>query len=180
MQHYQAMNLPALMCSRTHLLKSVLLSLFNAIVFFCLFVISVRYSIGIFYVKIKQIVCGTDPLSEISQMENHIQLHLAWLYIFHKHTKKNPIGDLQCSKIDIAKLLLPRCLLQLLHRKTILRLKLIWLNSHHDRFCRSRREACCFQQNSRIASGHHVTLLPQRALYADENGKRWKLEPVIL
>ena len=84
--------------------------------FFCVFVISVRYSIGIFYVKIKQIVWGTDPLSEISQMENHIQLHLAWLYIFNKHTKKNPIGDLQCSKIDIAKLLLPRFLLQLLHR----------------------------------------------------------------
>ena len=124
--------------------------------FFCVFVISVRYSIGIFYVKIKQIVWGTDPLSEISQMENHIQLHLAWLYIFHKHTKKNPIGDLQCSKIDIAKLLLPRFLLQLLHRKSILRLKLIWLNSHHDRFCRSRREACCFQQNSRIASGHQL------------------------
>ena len=148
--------------------------------FFCVFVIPVRYSIGIFYVKIKQIVWGTDPLSEFSQMENHIQLHLAWLYIFHKHTKKNPIGDLQCSKIDIAKLLLPRFLLQLLHRKSILRLKLIWLNSHHDRFCRSRREACCFQQNSRIASGHHVSSLPQRALHADENGRRWKLEPVIL
>ena len=113
-------------------------------------------------------------------MENHIQLHLAWLYIFHKHTKKNPIGHLQCSKIDIAKLLLRRFLLQLLHRKSILRLKLIWLNSHHDRFCRSRREACCFQQNSRIASGHHVSSLPQRALHADENGRRWKLEPVIL
>ena len=153
------------------------------LLFFCVFVISVRYSIGIFYVKIKQIVCGTDPLSEISQIEKHIQLYLAWLYIFHKHTKKNPPGDLQCSKIDIAKLLPPlnpRYLLQLLHWKSILRLKLIWLNSHHDRYCRSRREACCFQQNSRIASGNHVTPLRQRALHADENGRRWKLEPVIL
>ena len=127
--------------------------------FFCVFVTSVRYSIGIFYVKIKQIVWGTDPLSEISQMENHIQLHLAWLYIFHKHTKKNPIGDLKCSKIDIAKLLLPRFLLQLLHRKSILRLKLIWLNSHHDRFCTSRCEAkfVVFNKNSKITSCNHIT-----------------------
>ena len=42
-----------------------------------------------------------------------------------------------------------------------IKLKLIRLNSHHDRFCKSRRKACCFQQKQRIAFGNHYTSSPR-------------------
>ena len=56
-------------------------------------------------------------------------------------------------------------------------LKLIRLKRHHDRFCRSRREARCFKQKHQnclqaVRASNLITSSLQRALHANKNGGR--------
>ena len=68
----------------------------------------------------------------------------------------------------------------------VLSLKLIRLNRHDDRFCRSQLEACFFfkqkHQNCVQAgrASNPITSTPQRAFHAAENGGSGKFQSVIL
>ena len=93
----------------------------------------------------------------------HIQLHLAWFSPFTNTPSKIRPATFNARRIN--------GFFFSFFTGKVLRLKLIRLNSHHDRFCRSRGEVCCFQQKQQ-----NCVRQPYYVITRESLARRWKLQ----
>ena len=91
----------------------------------------------------------------------HIQLHLAWFSPFTNTPSRIRQATFNARRIH--------GFFFSFFTGKVLRLKLIRLNSHHDRFCRSRDEVCCFQQKQ-----HNCVRQPYYVITPESLARRWK------